>query len=406
MLIRRAALAVIGLAAFAAAPARAQGAGETTTAASPPTAASAPATVTLPVPAMTAPLAFSAVPPSFNAGPIGTIYVDGVASGLALVQSNPTLLDRGALADVGNGQIFVQNTEGPLRFYVQAGAYALPAIGQTYTHAADTTDTWAKLFGPVPQAFIKVVPNDAFSIQVGKLPTLIGGEYTFTFENINIQRGLLWTQEPAVSRGVQVNYVKDPVAFSVSLNDGFYSGRYNWVSGSATWNINAANVLTAVAGANVGTTATSTPATPLAQNNSDIYNLIYTYTKGPLMVMPYLQYTVVAPHPSVAVARRASTYGAALLASYALTTSFSLGARLEVEGSSGAGGPLATNLMYGPGSDAASVTLTPTYTIGRWFARGDAAVVAVGHLAPGDGFGRNGDATTQLRGLLEIGYIF
>jgi len=28
-----------------------------------------------------------------------------------------------------------------------------------------------------------------------KLPTLIGAEYTFTFENMNIERGLLWNQE-------------------------------------------------------------------------------------------------------------------------------------------------------------------------------------------------------------------
>jgi hypothetical protein len=34
---------------------------------------------------------------------------------------------------------------------------------------------------------------------------LIGAEYTFTFENMNIQRGLLWNQENAVTRGVQVN---------------------------------------------------------------------------------------------------------------------------------------------------------------------------------------------------------
>jgi hypothetical protein len=397
MLIRRAALATIGLVALAAAPARAQGAGETMKPES-------PASVSLPVPVMSGPLAFSAAPPSVNAGPLGTIYVDGVASGLALVQSNPGLLDRGALADVSNGQIFVQNNEGKLRFYLQAGAYALPALGQSYTHAADTTDTWARLFGPVPQAFIKVAPNDAFSIQLGKLPTLIGGEYTFTFENINIQRGLLWNQEPAVSRGVQANYVKDPLAFSVSLNDGFYSGRYNWLSGSATWNVNAAHVLTVAAAANVGATAASTPATPLAQNNSNIYNLIYTYTKGPLMVMPYLQYTLVAPQPGLT--RRAATYGAAVLASYAVTKSLSLGARLEVEASSGAGGASATNLLYGPGSTAASVTLTPTYTIGRWFARADAAAVTIGHVAPGDGFGRTGNASTQLRGLLEIGFIF
>ena len=60
----------------------------------------------------------------------------------------------------------------------------------------------------MPQAFLKIVPTDNFSIQAGKLPTLIGAEYTFSFENFNIERGLLWNQEPAVSRGVQANYTR------------------------------------------------------------------------------------------------------------------------------------------------------------------------------------------------------
>ncbi len=61
----------------------------------------------------------------------------------------------------------------------------------------------------------------------GKLPTLIGAEYTFTFENMNIERGLLWNQENAVNRGVQANFTSGPVAVSVSWNDGFYPNRYN-----------------------------------------------------------------------------------------------------------------------------------------------------------------------------------
>ena len=74
---------------------------------------------------------------------------------------------------------------------------------------------------------------DSFSIEAGKLPTLIGDEYTFTFENMNIERGLLWNQEPAVSRGVQANYTAGPLTSRVSWNDGYYSNVYNWISGSA-----------------------------------------------------------------------------------------------------------------------------------------------------------------------------
>jgi hypothetical protein len=398
--MRRFGWTTVGILLVAAGPAWAQ---------TPQTAApaEAPASVTLPVPVMSGPLALSPVPPAVDVGPLGTWYIDGVASGVGLVQSNAGPGDRSALADVSNGQVFIQKTDGLVRVYVQAGAYALPALGTSYTHQTDTTDTWNKLFGPVPQAFVKLAPNDAFSIQVGKLPTLIGAEGTFTFQNVNIERGLLWNQEPAVSRGVQANYTVDPLGFSLSLNDGFYSGHYTWLSGSASWNVNAANVLVFAAGGNLGTTSANTFATPLAQNNGSIYNLIYTYTQGPLMLTPYLQYARVAAHPAVGIFQRGASYGAAVLGSYALSKTVTLGARVEYETTSaGPAQPVPTNLLYGPGSSAASLTLTPTWTLNHWFVRADAAAVVIDHPTPHDGFGRTGTADTQFRGLLEAGYIF
>ena len=61
------------------------------------------------------------------------------------------------------------------------------------------------LYGPVPTAYLKLVPTKTTSILIGELPTLIGAEYTFSFENMNIERGLLWNQENAISRGIQLN---------------------------------------------------------------------------------------------------------------------------------------------------------------------------------------------------------
>ena len=57
-----------------------------------------------------------------------------------------------------------------------------------------------------------------FSIEVGALPTLIGDEYTFSFENLNIERGILWGAEPAVSRGVQANFTTGPLAALAGLH--------------------------------------------------------------------------------------------------------------------------------------------------------------------------------------------
>ncbi len=366
-----------------------------------------PATVTLSVPAMSGPLALSASPPSIDTKIFGTWYIDGAFSGLGLAQSQPAVGDRSVIADISNAQIFVQKIDGLARFYVQLGAYALPTLGQSYAHEVDTVSSWGKFFDAVPQAFVKIAPSESLSFQIGKLPTLIGDEATFTFENVNIERGLLWAQEPAVSRGVQANAVVGPLGFSVSLNDGFYSGRYTWLSGSASWTINPVNVLVLAAGANLGQTSRNTLATPLDQNNSSIYNLIYTYTKGPLMISPYFQYGQVQRNAAIGIPNAASLAGGAVIATYAITPAISLGGRIEYEASSGSAmSRPSTNLLYGPGSSAASVSVTPTYTHGHWFVRGDMSAVDIFHPTQGDALGSHGDGRTQVRVLLEAGYVF
>jgi hypothetical protein len=375
--------------------------------AQPATTPPAAASVSLPVPVMSGPLTLSLQPPSLDAGSLGIWYVDGAFSVLGLLQSKANSGDRSAIADISNAQIFVQKIDGLVRFYVQLGGYALPALGQTYAHETDARSTADKFFDPVPQAFLKIAPLESLSFQLGKLPTLIGDEYTFTFENVAIERGLLWNQEPAVSRGIQANYVAGPVGFSLSLNDGFYSGRYTWLSGSASWTIDPANVLVFAAGANLGGTSRNTLATPIDKNNGSIYNIIYTYTKGPLMVSPYLQYSAVPRNAALGIPNDAALYGGALLASYAATPNVSLGARVEYEASTGSGAPAApTNLLYGPGSGAASLTLTPTYLQDHWFVRADLSALAITHVARGDGLGSNGTSSSQVRSLLEAGYIF
>jgi hypothetical protein len=95
----------------------------------------------------------------------------------------------------------------------------------------------------------------------GNLPTLFGAEYTFTFENMNIERGLLWNQENAITRGVQLNYTYGPLSGSLSWNNGFYSHSYTWVDGSVAWTINSANTLSFVDGGQTGFAASNNFAT-------------------------------------------------------------------------------------------------------------------------------------------------
>jgi hypothetical protein len=371
--------------------------------------AAAPAPPTLNGPAMTGPLALNPNPYKFDAGPLGPIYGTGILSGLGLEQSNPTVSDRTGSFDISNGQVVVQKIDGLVQFLVEAGIYSVPSLGAPYIRATNfNSDT----FGPLPVAFLKLAPNDSISVLGGKLPTLIGAEYTFTVENMNIERGLLWGQEPAVSRGVQGNYTVGPLALSVSFNDGFYSDRFNWLVGSAAYTIDSANTLTVVGGGNVGR---STPcgagtcqiATPTAQNNSDILNVIYTYSNAPWTITPYFQYTHVPKNVSLGFNSDGSTYGGAVLASYAFNDNFSLAGRVEIIGSSGSAASGAPNLLgYGQGSSAFSFTVTPTFQIDRYFIRADASIVDASSIVPGDAFGKSGTAATQARLVVETGLLF
>ncbi len=362
--------------------------------------------IDLPVPVMAGPLTFPDKPNAVDTDLAGNWYVDGVISGIGLLQDHTAATDRSALTDVGNAQIIVQKLDGWLQFYVQAGAYGLPALGLPYSHVVSADTTWHNEFGFVPQAFVKVQPTEAFSVQAGRLPSLLGAEYTFTFENLNIARGLLSNQGPAVSRGVQLNYALQDVAFSLSLNDGYFSGRYNWLSGAATWTIDHENTLIVAAGGAIAPTDIATTATPLVQNNSSIYNLIYTYNSAPWMITPYLQASHVAAQPAVGISGGASTFGAAILVSYAFSPEWIVAGRAEYLVTTGRAESGAANFLYGAGSKAASFTITPTRLFDRYFVRADLSVTGVTGKAANAGFGRDGTANLQFRGLVEAGYVF
>jgi hypothetical protein len=352
----------------------------------------------LPMPSMSGPLQ-TAVPREMEGGKLA---VTGILSGIGWTEGNHVTGDSSSHWDVSNAQVFVQKTTGWWQFYLQGGAYNLPAIGVPFLSTADTVKN---IYGPFPQGYLKLVKGN-FNVEIGALPTLIGAEYTFSFENMNIERGLLWGQENAVNRGIQLNWTHKKITTAFSWNDGFYSNRYTWLTGSVAYAFNSANSLAFVGGGNAGAYPKSTLATPLALNNSSIYNLIYSYIKGPWVIQPYFQYTDVPTNASIGITQGASTKGGALLATYSFKHGFSLAARPEYIKSSGNVQSGAVNLLYGPGSGAFSFTITPTYRKDAFFMRGDLAIVHANDSTPGAVFGPAGTNTTQPRGVLEAGFMF
>ena len=373
-----------------------------TTPPAPAAAPAAPAPTPMANPAMSGPLNANPHPAVFDAGPLGSVTVDGVLSGGAMWQSNPAfdafgVQNKAGSADLTNAQVILNGGVGPVSFYVQAGAYDLPSLGTPYYRASTMTNN---TYGYVPQGFLKFQINSDWSIQGGALPTLIGAEYTYTFENMNIERGLLWNQEPAVSKGVQVNFSHGPIAISAAVTDGYYSDVYTSFSGLATYTFKNTDTLAFAAEGNAGVAKVATFATPEQQNNGEIYNLMYSHSMGALTLSPYLQYNTSPNIPGVSLG--GDTFGMAVLAKYQFNPEWSLAGRAEYITSSG----VANLLGYGVGSDAWSFTITPTWQKGILFARGELSYVSVGSGTPGLMFGAAGVNDDQFRGLLEAGVLF
>lgn len=227
---------------------------------------------------------------------------------------------------------------------------------------------------------------------------------------MNVFRGLLVAQEPAVSQGVQVNYSKGPLTLSASWNDGFYSGQMSWVSGAATWVASPSDTFVVSGGGSYRKTSVSKFTTSPVQNNGYIVDLIWTHTAGNWTFSPYLQYTHNPRNEDLGVFSASRTWGVSALAKYSFNSLFSLAGRVEYEDSKSEDCSPAlcapTNVLFGPNSKAWSITLTPTITKGIFFIRGEASYVHGQDVVPGFGFGDAFDQKDQFRGLVETGIVF
>jgi hypothetical protein len=370
----------------------------------PPAAGAAPAAApagptALSTPAMSASLSSNADPLSADMGPLGKIWVSGQVSLFGMSQTAAPTPSQKRKGDVSNLQVEIQKTDGVFQFYVQAGEYNFPSLGTGVLNSPRLTES---TFHYVPVAYVKIAPNAAFNVEIGELPTLIGAEYTFTFQNLNIERGLLWNQEPAISRGVQANYTQGPLAVSVSLNDGYFSEHYSTLSGLVTYTASMKDTIAVAASGNFNKTSRSTFVTPVAQNNGTVWNLMWTHTDGPWVINPYLQYTTTPKDVKFGLGSSASTFGGAVLAKYSFNPMFNLAGRVEYISSSGS----QVSLLYGPKSNAWSFTLTPTLQIKAYFVRAEMSYTKLDSATVGSEFGRFANKSEQTRLMIETGVLF
>ncbi len=277
---------------------------------------------------------------------MGKLSVNGILTGFSLFQNNSVPGDNAAQATLSNGQIFIQKADGKVQYYIQAGVYTMPTLSVPFVNAQNTVNNF---YGPVPVAYLKLPVGKTTQFLIGSLPTLMGAESTFTYQNFNIERGIVWNQENAINRGIQVNQTMGKyLSAAISWNDGYYSNRYSWLSGSVTLTKGPHSLVYDGMG-NLGQTVYQTAATPV-QNNGYMHAVIYTYTKGPWIISPYFQYGKLPTNAKVGVLKGTSATGGAINVSYAFKSGFSLPVRVEYLTSSGSATDGSVNLLgFGAG---------------------------------------------------------
>jgi hypothetical protein len=95
-----------------------------------------------------------------------------------------------------------------------------------------------------------------------------------------------------------------------------------------------------------------------------------------------------------------------VLVNYAFDENWRLGGRAEYIKSTGNLTNGAPSLLYGPGSHAWSLTITPTFQRGIFFARAEGSYTGIGNSAAGFEFGNNFDKSSQARLMVEAGVLF
>ena len=313
-----------------------------------------------------------------------------------------TGVDRATRADLTNALITPTVNLGDFHASSTAGFYNLPAVGFAL-NPIDQTGANTTLFTPVPLYYLSYTPKGHFSFYVGKLPTELGQESMFTYQNFNIQRGFGWAVEPLVSRGIRAAYANGPWTVQLEYNDGYYGGG---TSSAFEGSIAFAATGTQTFSLAIIDPRSDSPPNPTASvANKREEDLMYAGTFGKFVLTPYLLW-VQSPAVTSLGYGNENAFAGSLLGAYNLSPRYSLGFRYESikNASSTTDANANADLIgYGPGSGATSVTLTPTFKAGLALLRFEWSSVDVTNLKPGLGFNASGTGTHQSRYALELG---
>lgn len=357
----------------------------------------------------------SAIPiPLTSPTPTAVIAVNGVALAMETLTANVNAtgnLTNGGGADqptrfnISSAFVTIARNTGFFRYGASGGVYTIPVVGlsgnKTFQPGANVNT-----YGPLPSAYVGINPNDHVSLVVGYLATLIGQEYTYTYQNWDIQRGLVWNMETAVSRGARLTLTGGKFTGALEVNDGFFSGHYLGLEGSMTMAPDSNRAFQFVF---VIPNSQAPGNWTAAIANKRLYNFMYTATSGRWTFAPYVLLVQSPKSSALGYTSSESAYGVVFLSTYVMNANWSLATRIEDianQSTARSSSPNADLVGYGPGSGAWTFTLSPSYKRGQLLVRADLSQVTARAASPGLAFGTLGVQRGQFRFVLESGLQF
>jgi len=318
--------------------------------------------------------------------PIGTINVSGALTVYTIHSNNKIDEDeKKTRYDAGSAIISLSKPAEPFGFTLIGGAYATPVVGVGLSKTSEYTDP------PIPVAYVEYSPMKGLSIQAGKLPTIIGYESALTYLNNNIQRGLVWNMQPVIHNGVRITYSTDLFSVKLGVNDGFHTLSTTDPKPA----LEASLGLTPVKDGSIALNVLL-PDKDSTTNKREI-NLVASYTLDKLSLGADLLYVEAPRSEKAGVSEKAKASGVALHLSYDLKP-FKLSGRIEYVKDNSDGKDLVG--LDKDGIKAWTFTITPAYTHGPLFLRGE-----ISYVKADKEFTVNGKKD-QIRIGVEVGFMF
>jgi hypothetical protein len=348
-----------------------------------------------------------------DGGPLGALQLSGGVDGYAYYD-NPVRSGQDNGANIANGLVELQKTDGILQFTIEigsnGGAIGLgSAVGKLSQTSINTFST-----GPLYAGYLTVAPTGLpITISAGQLGSLEGYESGVDWNNPSQIVTDIFEVQNSQARGVEANYTAGPLSATLEFGDGWDDGVFNFVQALVTYTIDSSNVANVYYAGNLGRTGLNaitygnTPEYVYGPNykNSQMIGGFYSYTVGSLNLVPEAQYVYAKSDAALGLYKSSANFGAALFGDYSFGTSpYSVGGWVEYADSTGP-----DFWFVGPQSELVGFAVSPTWQYKDLFARANLGAAYLLNNKSGGasyGYGSKGNDKLSEDVTLEAGLLF